>query len=93
MNEATLARDSSLDKNAVMSQHCEGTLRSPPKTLPRAFRVEGLDGDRLKTLRTVEDNAQRLVRIHVAMKLAGLRFTLDATWGAPETKVFAFYFD
>jgi hypothetical protein len=88
----TLVLDSALDRNIQMSLHGDfGQLGSLPPSMPKAFRIEGLADGQWRTIRRVEDNYQRLVRLPVGESLAGVRFTLDGTWGAPESKVFAFY--
>lgn len=91
VGDVALVLDSSLDKNIAMSRHYAGMLRTVPSTLPKAFRVEGLEGGEWRELRRFEGNCQRLVRVHAGRPLEGVRFALESTWGAPETKVFAFY--
>ena len=93
VEQATLVLDSSLDKNITMSLHYTGMLHSTPETLPRPFRIEGLVGDRWETVERVEGNTQRLVRVPLRRRLGGVRFVLEATWGAAESRTFAFWVD
>ncbi|MCK4282793.1 MAG: FAD-dependent oxidoreductase [Candidatus Brocadiae bacterium] len=88
----TLILDSALDKNIQMSHHQkDDQLTSPPDVLPRGFRVEGLTGGNWTELARVKNNCQRLVRLPIGRRLDAVRFVLDGTWGAKETKVYAFY--
>jgi len=89
---ATLALDSAMDQYIQMSFHRgREVLSSPPDAMPRAFRVEGLSGGQWETLAEMADNHQRLVRLDVGRRLEGVRYTLDATWGADESRVYAFH--
>jgi hypothetical protein len=91
---ATLVLDSAMHKNIQMSLHGDfGQLRAVPPEMPKAFHVDGLADGRWRTLARVEDNGQRLVRLPLGEALAGVRFVLDGTWGADESKVFAFWVD
>ena len=90
----TLVLDSALHTNIQMSLHGDfGQLRAVPPEMQKAFHVDGLADGRWRTLARVEDNYQRLVRLPVGEALAGVRFVLDKTWGADESKVFAFWVD
>jgi len=95
VREATLILDSALDQRIAMSYHGGGLrpLTTVPPQMPRAFHLEGLRDSQWFEVARVTDNYQRLVRLPVQKIVTGLRFTLDATWGAPETRVYAFYFD
>jgi len=90
----SLILDSALHKNIQMSYHQkDDQLSAPPPELQKAFHVDVLSGGRWETLARVEDNHQRLVRIPVGREAGGVRFVLDGTWGAEESRVFAFYVD
>lgn len=94
VREAALVLDSALDKNLQMSFHQarrENELRRVPAVMPKAFRLEGLRGGNWSALRVVEDNYQRAVRLPVEKELEGVRFVLDETWGAEESRVYGFY--
>jgi hypothetical protein len=90
----TLILDSALDQVTFMSRHQRyAHLKNVPPAMPRRFRIEGLTCGRWRALARVTDNHQRLVRLPLRRKLKGIRFVLEATWGARETKVYAFYAD
>jgi len=89
--EAVLVLDSALDRTVMMSYHqADDQLTGVPDVTPRAFRLEGLADGAWRPVAEITDNHQRHVRVAVGRPLAALRFTLDATWGAPVTRVYAF---
>ena len=59
-----------------------------PRTLAKAYRVEGFDGTEWRTLAEEDDNGLRL-RIHrfKACSLSAVRVTVTATWGDPSARV------
>ena len=62
-----------------------------PKTLVRAFRLEGVTPEgECVTLAQETDNHQRLCRIPVGRTLRAVRFIPESTWGAPRAGLFAF---
>lgn len=64
---------------------------TPPKTLVRNFRVEGLRADGTwETLAARQDNFQRLVRVRLGGAYRGVRLVPETTWGAEKAHVFAF---
>ncbi len=93
--EVSLALDS--DMTADPQMHFTGGGRRPPfvppAVLPKAFRLEGFDGRDWSPLIEVADNHQRFVRVPVGRELAGVRYTLTATRGAEETRLYAFHVD
>ena len=92
VQQTTLVLDSALDRLVFMSLHCDlGQLTAPPDVMPRRFHLDGLKNGEWRRLADVSDNHQRLVRVPVQERLEGIRFTLDATWGAEQTRVFAFW--
>jgi len=94
VQSATVVLDSALHRNVQMSYHQrDDQLTRLPDELPRAFRFEGLRDGAWVPLVEVADNRNRLVRVPIRQSLEGLRFTLDATWGAEETSLYAFYVD
>lgn len=94
VTSATVVLDSALHKNIQMSYHQrDDQLSRLPDELPRAFRIEGRNDGAWTPLLAATDNRSRLIRIHVHRPLDAVRFTLDATWGAEETHLYAFYLD
>jgi hypothetical protein len=94
ISTVTLVLDSALDQLVALSYHQEDDqLRSPPDVMPKAFRIEGLAGGKWSELVNMQENHQRLHRFLIGCNLDGIRFTLDKTWGAKESKMYAFYVD
>jgi hypothetical protein len=62
----------------------------PPQTLVKAFRLlaESADGQWTEVA-TVQNNAQRLVKLDLDVETTAIRLQLDETWGADQTNVFA----
>jgi hypothetical protein len=92
----TLIVDSALDCNIVLSYHQkDDQLAVPPPVMPKSFRLEQLVGAKWLPLASVERNHQRLVRLPLGagsgVEAEGLRFTLGETWGAEQSRVYAFY--
>jgi hypothetical protein len=61
--------------------------------MPRAFRIDGLRGRKWEALICEDRNHQRLRRFSLPAGLRGVRFRLDATWGAESSRLYAFYVD
>ncbi|MBA4386498.1 MAG: FAD-dependent oxidoreductase [Verrucomicrobia bacterium] len=94
IESVTLIVDSALDRNVTMSFHQKDEqLHSPPGVMPETLDLDGLVNGQWQRLAEITRNHQRLVRIPVNATIEGVRFTLRATWGAPESRVYAFYFD
>ncbi len=94
VESATVILDSALHKNIQMSYHQrDDQVTRLPDELPRAFRIEGLRDGAWLPLAEVAENRARLIRVPVGQTLDAVRFTLDATWGAEETSLYAFYLD
>lgn len=96
VREVTLLLDSALERNPAMSFHQPprpDQLYGVPDVMPKTFRLEGLIGDRWTDLHRVTGNYQRLVRLPVGREISGLRYTLEETWGAPHTLLYACYAD
>jgi hypothetical protein len=92
VSQIALVLDSGLHRNVQLSYHqADDQLTAPPPEMPRAFRVEALRDGRWTPLVTVTDNHQRLVRLMGAHAVEGVRWTLDETWGADASRVYAFY--
>jgi len=95
VEQVTVIGDSALDRNIQMSYQvpAETQLTAPPAVMPEAFHIDGfIDGD-WRQLAAVTDNHQRLIRVPLDGTLAGVRFTLDKTRGADESRLYAFYVD
>jgi hypothetical protein len=92
VRDVTLVFDSALERDIQMHVgHSEKWPFAVPEVMPRIFRVEGLSGGTWGPVARVDDNHQRLVRVGVGRELEGIRYTLEKTWGAPETRLYAFY--
>jgi len=92
VEEVTLVLDSAMEANIMMSYHQpDDQLTSVPVVMPRSFRIEGLEAGAWRVLAAIEDNHQRFVRVPINARVEGVRFTLDRTWGAEESRVYAFY--
>jgi hypothetical protein len=93
--EVSLALDSDMTSDPQM--HFTGGGKHPPfvppPVLPKAFRVEGLAGGEWAPLVEAGDNRQRFVRVPVGREMEGVRYTLTATRGADQTRLYAFYVD
>lgn len=88
----TLVLDSALDRNVAMSWHQpDDQLTQVPDVMPKAFRLDGLEGDAWRTIAHVTGNHQRLVVIEIDEVLSGVRFVLEETWGSDITRVYAFH--
>lgn len=95
VREITLALDSDLSKRIAHSWFAGrmNVMASIPPVMPKAFHIDGLVAGEWQELHRVESNHQRFVRIPLDRQLTGVRFVLDETWGAEETRVYAFYVD
>ena len=92
VKQVTLVLDSGLDLQVQMSYfQGDDQLTYPPPPLPRAFRLDVLSDGEWSPLCDIADNHQRLIRLSVGKKVEGVRYTLVRTWGAEESKLFAFY--
>jgi hypothetical protein len=92
VSDVIVVFDSALERDIALTLHhrVDTGLRTP-EVVPRSFRLEGLADGRWTTLRSVEDNHQRFVRLPVNRDLRGLRLTLEQMWGGEATRVYAFY--
>jgi hypothetical protein len=92
VEEVTLLLDSALDALIALSHHQpDDQLGSVPPVMPKSFRIRGLRAGRWRTLVSVDDNHQRLVRLPVRSRVEGIRFALDSTWGSEQARVYGFY--
>jgi FAD-dependent oxidoreductase family protein len=91
VEQVTLIIDSGLDQTVMMSYHqADDQLTAPPDVMAKAFRVEGLVDGEWQEIATLANNHQRHVRLPVGREVEGVRFALDATWGAERSRVYAF---
>ncbi|MBN1513514.1 MAG: FAD-dependent oxidoreductase [Phycisphaerae bacterium] len=94
VKHVTVVLDSGLDQNVALSYHQkDNPLTSPPDVMPKAFRIEGLNGGKWDELIRVEQNHQRLCRFPIESSLNGVRVLLDETWGSETSRIYAFYLD
>jgi hypothetical protein len=94
VTSVTAILDSGLNQNIALNYRQKyGLLTAPPDVMPKAFRIEGLIGDKWEELIRVEQNHQRLCRFPMKHRLNGICFRLDQTWGSETSRVYAFYFD
>ena len=92
LNRDTLpALETTLKRNMIHNRPLNWPDSYVPRTMTRAFRVEGLraDGSAVVLFET-DNNYQRLRRIPLSGRFAGVRFTPLATWGNPACHLFAF---
>lgn len=87
VERVTLALDSGLDENITFGA---GRLMTLPAMMPESFKVEGLRDGVWHVILKVTGNRQRLVRVPVAGCLEGVRYTLEKTYGAGESRVYGF---
>ena len=93
ISEVTLLLDADLAKGIGHKYSRGNVLRDVPAVMPKRFRVEGLVAGQWQPLAEVDENHQRIYRLAVNRKLAGVRFALDETWGSETAQVYAFYVD
>jgi hypothetical protein len=62
-----------------------------PRVLPRRFALEGLVDGQWQVLRECTDNIRRNVRVPVGREVGGIRYRLEETRGAEESRLYAFY--
>jgi hypothetical protein len=92
VKQVTLVVDSALDKNVAMSYlQRDDQLTHVPAVMPRTFRIETLRNGTWRTLRRVQNNVQRLVRVPIGQATQGIRWVLEETWGSELTHIYAFY--
>lgn len=92
VKEAVLVLDSAMDRIVAMSYHQkDNQLREPPAVMPKTFRIDGLTNGMWSALARIESNHQRHVRVSLGKELGGVRFTLEDTWGAAASRIYAFY--
>jgi len=96
LKRLTLVLDSALDRLMPGVSHYplrEGQLLTVPPVMPKVVRVDGLCSGQWQPFWRSDNNHQRLLRVPIDREFSGVRLTIEATWGAPETRVFGFYVD
>ncbi len=88
----TIIADSALDRLIQLSRFGDyGELTAPPETLLKDAHVEVLVAGKWASAGQVRGNYHRLIRIPVDRQAEAIRLTIDKTWGAEETRLFAAY--
>jgi hypothetical protein len=86
-----LILDSALDQIVRLGYwEARPPMTAPPGVMAKAFRIEGLTDGQWHPIATPTRNRHRHVIVPVAREVEALRFTLDATWGAERSRVYAF---
>jgi len=94
VNNVTLILDSGLDKLVAMSHlQKDDYINRLPEVMPRVFRIEGKIDSGWKELVHIDDNYMRLARFQINRQVEGIRFVLEKTYGAAESRIYAFYVD
>jgi FAD-dependent oxidoreductase family protein len=89
---ATLVCDSAMERNLQLTYHgAHKAVDEVPKTLQKSFRLEARIAGRWRTLHKVTDNHQRWVQLKIGRKVQAVRWTAGETWGAPRSRLYAFY--
>ncbi len=92
VEQLTIIADSALDRQIQLSHWGDyGELTAPPETLLRDARVEVLAAGQWSPAGKVCGNYQRLIRIPIDQKAQAVRLTIEKTWGAEKTRIFAAY--
>jgi len=89
ISTVTLILDSDLERGF---KH-PGTRQPLPESLPKQFRLEARRGTSWEPIAVVCDNVQRQVIIQVNIETTALRFVLEATHGAAQSRVYGFLLD
>lgn len=89
---ARLVFDSNLanEKRMPCSYPQKGDWTRVPASLVKSFRLESLDEGGWREVYREDENFQRLVAVELQIEARGLRLIVEATWGAPQARVFAF---
>jgi len=91
VREVELVLDTGMEKQIGMIFEKGGLAHYHiPPAMPKAFRVEGLVGRDRHLLHHTDDNRQRHHRVKVGRELDAVRFVLEDTRGAPESRVYVF---
>jgi len=88
----TLVLDSAMEKDITWTLHYVNAVREGVMdVMPKVFRIETLRGGKWELLTRVDNNYQRRVRLPVQRQVSGIRFAIEETWGASESRVYGFW--
>ena len=91
VRQVRLILDTAMDQSIALSLlHGGKRLTTVPGVTPRAFRIEGLEGDAWRTLVSVNDHCQRHIKLSIGRRLSGVRYALEETWGSERSRVYSF---
>lgn len=91
VTEVSLCLDSALDRALTMSYHQKDSqLREVPDVMPKKMRIEARVEGTWRPVLETENNHQRHVRVKVGIPCTAVRFTLEETWGAEKSRIYAF---
>jgi hypothetical protein len=88
--ELTLALDSAMETEVILSHYNETACDVVPAAMPKRLRVEVKVRGRWELLQEVAGNYQRFVRLPLDRHLEGVRVALEELWGADESRLYAF---
>jgi hypothetical protein len=92
VSDVNLVFDSALERNITLTLHNRSDFgRGVPDVIPKGYRIDGRTGDDWEAIHRTDGNYQRAVRVPVDRSLRGIRLTLEETWGAGSTRLYAFY--
>jgi hypothetical protein len=94
VHEVVLALDSALDRDIAISLyggHHHHSCDRVPEVMPRRVRMEGLSEGSWGLVARLDGNYQRFLRVPIGRDLEGVRVTLEETWGAAESRLYACY--
>jgi len=91
VHEVELVLDTGMEKQIGMIFEKGGIAQYQiPPAMPRAFRVEGRVGREWRLLHRIADNRRRHHRLPVGLELDAVRWVLEETRGAPESRLYVF---
>lgn len=91
VHEVELVLDTGMEKQIGMIFEKGGIAQYQiPPAMPRAFRVEGRVGREWRLLHRTADNRRRHFRLPVGLELDAVRWVLEETRGAPESRLYVF---
>jgi hypothetical protein len=86
VTQVTLVLDSNLERGFAHP----GVQQALPESLPQCFRLEVRRVHGWETVARVIRNVRRQVRLALDEQTTGLRFVLEETYGAPQSRVYGF---
>ena len=64
-----------------------------PDVMTKGFSVEGLVDGEWQEMASIADNRHRMCRVPIDREVGGIRVVIKQTWGAPSSRLYAFYVD